>query len=44
MDVEFDPAKDAANVATRGLSLAQFAGFDAAPAAHALGVAARSKK
>lgn len=32
MDVEFDPAKDVANVAKHGLSLAEFPGFDAAPA------------
>ncbi len=31
MDIEFDPTKDAANIARRGLSLADFAGFDADP-------------
>jgi len=31
MDVEFDPTKDAANVAKHGLSLAEFVGFDAVP-------------
>jgi uncharacterized DUF497 family protein len=31
VDIEFDPAKDAANVAKHGLSLADFAGFDAMP-------------
>ena len=28
MDIKFDPAKDAANIAKHGLSLAAFAGFD----------------
>ena len=28
MDVTFDPAKDAANIAKHGLTLAEFAGFD----------------
>ncbi len=28
MDIEFDPAKDAANFAKHGLSLAEAAGFD----------------
>ncbi len=28
VDVSFDPAKDAANIAKHGLSLAEFAGFD----------------
>lgn len=32
MPVEFDPAKDAANMAKHGLSLADFGGFDADPA------------
>lgn len=31
MDISFDPAKDAANIAKHGLSLADFPGFDAAP-------------
>lgn len=31
MEIEFDPAKDAANIAKHGVSLADFAGFDAAP-------------
>ena len=31
MEIEFDPAKDAANIAKHGLSLADFSGFDAAP-------------
>ncbi len=31
MNVEFDPAKDAVNVAKHGLSFADFAGFDADP-------------
>ena len=31
MNVEFDPAKNAANIAKHGLSLADFAGFDAEP-------------
>ncbi len=31
MGIEFDPAKDATNIAKRGLSLADFAGFDADP-------------
>lgn len=31
MQVEFDPAKDAANRAKHGLSLADFEGFDAEP-------------
>jgi len=30
VDVTFDPAKDAANIAKHGLSLADFAGFDSA--------------
>ena len=29
MAISFDPAKDAANIAKHGLSLADFAGFDA---------------
>jgi uncharacterized protein len=29
--VEFDPAKDATNIAKHGLSLAEFQGFDAEP-------------
>ncbi len=28
MEVTFDPAKDAANIAKHGLSMADFAGFD----------------
>lgn len=28
MDISFDPAKDVANIAKHGLSLADFAGFD----------------
>ena len=32
MDITFDPAKNEANIAKHGLSLADFAGFDAAPA------------
>lgn len=32
MDITFDPAKDASNIAKHGLSLADFAGFDADPA------------
>ena len=31
MGFEFDPAKDADNVAKHGVSFAQFAGFDAEP-------------
>ncbi len=31
MDLTFDPAKDAANIAKHGLSLADFRGFDAEP-------------
>ena len=31
MQIEFDPAKDAANQAKHGLSLAEFAEFDSAP-------------
>jgi uncharacterized DUF497 family protein len=31
MEIEFDPAKDALNLAKHGLSLADFAGFDADP-------------
>lgn len=31
MAIEFDPAKDVANIAKHGLSLADFAGFDAEP-------------
>ena len=31
MDIEFDSAKDARNIAERGLSLGDFAGFDADP-------------
>lgn len=31
MDIEFDPAKDAINIDKHGLSLAEFAGFDAEP-------------
>ncbi len=31
MDISFDPAKDAANVAKHGLSFADFTGFDAEP-------------
>lgn len=31
MDVEFDPAKNEANIATHGLSFADFSGFDATP-------------
>lgn len=31
MDVTFDPAKDAANIAKHGLSLADFQGFDGEP-------------
>jgi uncharacterized protein len=33
MDIEFDPAKDAANIETHGLSLADAAAFDLATAA-----------
>jgi uncharacterized protein len=29
--ITFDPAKDAANIAKHGLSLAEFVGFDALP-------------
>jgi len=32
VEIEFDPAKDAANIAKHGVSLAAFAGFDAPPA------------
>ena len=32
MDIEFDPAKDRANIAKHGLSLAEFVGFDDVPA------------
>ncbi len=31
MDISFDPAKDAANIAKHGVSFADFAGFDADP-------------
>lgn len=31
MDIEFDTAKDAANIAKHGLSLSDFQGFDAVP-------------
>ena len=31
MEIEFDPAKDAANVAKHGISLADFQGFDERP-------------
>lgn len=31
MDIEFDPAKDAANRAKHGISLADFEGFDTDP-------------
>ena len=31
MDIEFDPAKDAINIANHGMSLADFHGFDAEP-------------
>jgi uncharacterized protein len=31
METSFDPAKNAANIAKHGLSLADFAGFDAEP-------------
>ncbi len=31
MAIEFDPVKDAANIAKHGLSLADFAGFDDVP-------------
>ena len=31
MDIVFDSAKDAANIAKHGLSLGDFAGFDAEP-------------
>lgn len=31
MPFEFDPAKDAANIAKHGLSLGEFEGFDAEP-------------
>lgn len=30
-DIDYDPAKDAANIAKHGLSLAEFAGFDKEP-------------
>lgn len=32
LDIEFDPAKDAANIAKHGLSLAEFEGFDSVAA------------
>lgn len=32
MDIEFDPAKDEANIAAHGLSFAAFEGFDTMPA------------
>lgn len=31
MNIEFDPAKNAANIAKHGLSLADFSGFDETP-------------
>lgn len=31
MQIEFDPDKDAANIAKHGLSLADYEGFDTAP-------------
>lgn len=31
MDIEFDPAKNEANIAKHGLSFADFTGFDATP-------------
>ncbi len=31
MEIELDPAKDAANIAKHGLSLADFVGFDSEP-------------
>lgn len=31
MEISFDPAKDAANIAKHGLSFADFQGFDADP-------------
>jgi len=31
MEIEFDPAKDAANLAKHGVALADFEGFDADP-------------
>ena len=31
MDFEFDPGKDAANIAKHGLSLSDFRGFDSTP-------------
>ncbi|MBU6165211.1 MAG: BrnT family toxin [Alphaproteobacteria bacterium] len=31
MGIEFDPAKNAANISKHGLALAEFAGFDAPP-------------
>ncbi len=31
MDLEFDAAKDAANIAKHGLSFADFSGFDSVP-------------
>lgn len=31
MEIEFDPAKDVANLAKHGISLADFAGWDASP-------------
>ena len=31
MEISFDPAKDAANVAKHGLSFAEFEGFDVVP-------------
>lgn len=32
VEIDFDPAKDAANIAKHGLSLADFRGFDGDPA------------
>lgn len=31
MDIEFDPAKNEANIVKHGVALADFAGFDATP-------------
>ena len=31
MDIEFDPAKNEANIAAHGIALADFTGFDAEP-------------
>ncbi len=31
MEIEFDPVKDAVNIAKHGLSMADFVGFDAVP-------------